>query len=390
MKRRNGFLLLLVIPVAVLVAGLAGKPAPVETGVQITLARLGSLSERADGSGTLEGVRKVSISAARAGLIESITVQEGDTVAAGQLLLTLETSDARAGLSEARAQVGMATVAVERAIRQQTRIHALWDAGLSNREELTAADEDVATARAELTMALAGETRAEDDMGETSYTAPVDGTVTAVNVEEGEMAVVGTMNNAGTVLLTIEDMSAFLVRVTMVESEVVNVREGMAAEATLDALPDMTFTGVVESVGLASSNDAGGETAAEYEVLVKLDAVDPRMRSGMSASVGILTARSDSCVIVPIQSIVRRQVGDAGEVSAVLRVENGRVHVVPVETGVNSVMEIEVTGVAPGDSIVSGPTALLRTLGDGDVPGAPEGGGGDDGSAGPGFPHAGS
>jgi HlyD family secretion protein len=213
-------------------------------------------------------------------------------------------------------------------------------------------------------------------------------------VEEGEIAVVGTMNNAGTVLLTIEDMSSLLVRVTMVESEIVDVREGMTAEATLDALPDTVFSGVVESVGLSASNDAGGETAAEYEVLVRLDNPDPRMRSGMSASVEVLTAETESCVIVPIQCIVEREVPDRGSVTAVLAVVDGRVCVVPVMTGVTGVMEIEVEGIEAGDTVITGPTEMLRTLRDGDLLGDASGeetvrGGGNEGTGGtrpgPGF-----
>jgi HlyD family secretion protein len=387
MKKRKRLLLLL-IPVAALAVGLLGKPAAQDSGAQITVARLGSLEERADGSGTLEGVGRGEVSAARAGMIKTLEVGEGDTVTTGQLLLTLDQSDAAAGLEEAGAQVRIASIALDQAEREQVRIRALYQAGLSSDEEASLADENVMIRRAELARASASRSQALDSWENTSCCAPMDGIVTALNVEEGEMAVVGTMNNAGTVLLTIEDMSGFLVRVTMVESEVVNVRQGMAAEATLDALSDMVFAGVVERVGLASINESDGSSASEYEVLVRLSETDPRMRSGMSASVEIVTARKESCVIVPIQSIVRRSVHGTEPVSSVLVVDNGVVRVVPVETGVNSIMEIEVLGVSPGDSIVSGPTGLLRTLQNGDPLGV-SGGGRNASTGNPGFPPVG-
>ncbi len=388
MKKRKRLLLLLLIPVAAVGAGFIGKPAAQGSGAQITVARLGSLEERADGSGTLEGVGRVEVSAVRAGMIETVEVSEGDTVVTGQLLLTLDQGDASAGLEEAGAQVRIASIALDQAVREQVRVRALFDAGLSSDEEAALADESVMSSRAELARAGASRSQALDALENTSCNAPMDGIVTELNVEAGEMAVVGTMNNAGTVLLTIEDMSGFLVRVTMVESEVVNVQEGMVAEATLDALPDMVFAGVVDRVGLSSTDDGDGSSAAEYEVLVRLAETDPRMRSGMSASVEIVTARKESCVIVPIQCIVRRPAGDSGSVSSVLVVEKEAVRVVPVETGVNSVMEIEVLGISAGDSIVSGPTELLRTLQNGDPLGAS--GGGQDASTGnPGFPPVG-
>lgn len=388
MKRRKKRVLLLLLPLLALPAVplLRGRGEE-EPAAQLTLARLGSLEERADGTGTLEGASRVEISAAMAGTIEEIRVEQGDSVLAGQILLTLETSQASAGLDQADAQVRSASISLAQAERERSRIRTLHDAGLASTEEALVAEETVQLCQAELERSSASRALALDDMESTVCTSPIDGIVTALYVEEGEIAVVGTMNNAGTVLLTIEDMSSFLVRVTMVESEIVDVREGMAAEATLDALPDTVFSGVVQSVGLSASNDAGGETAAEYEVLVRLDHPDPRMRSGMSASVEVLTAETDSCVIVPIQCIVEREVRGLGTVPAVLSVEQGRVRVVPVETGVTGVMEIEVAGIAAGDSVISGPTEMLRTLRDGDPLGQASGGdpvrgGGEDGTGG--------
>jgi HlyD family secretion protein len=392
-KRKRKYLLLLILLPILAVPLLKGGGEQVPA-VQVTVARLGSLEERSDGSGTLEGIRKVEISAATAGTIDSILVQEGDTVSAGQLLLTLETTQASAGLDQAQAQVRSASIALAQSLREQTRIQALRDAGLASLEEATSTDESVQLCQAELERSLASRTLAQSDLDNTTCSSPIDGVVTALNVEEGEVAVVGTMNNAGTVLLTIEDMSCFMVRVTMVESEIVDVRPGMQAEITLDALPDTSYAGEVERVGLSSSNDAGGEEAAEYEVLIRLESPDARMRSGMSASVEVLTARNESCIIVPIQCIVQRQIpgtapGTNG--TAVLHPDHGRITVVPVETGITGVMEIEVTGINPGDTLVSGPTEMLRTLQDGYVLGS-VGSGSEEGNAispgagpGPGF-----
>lgn len=203
------------------------------------------------------------------------------------------------------------------------------------------------------------------------------------------MAVQGTMNNAGTVLLTVEDMSAFLVRVTMVESEIVSVGEGMEAEVVLDALPDQTFTGIVEEVGLSASSDGGGETAAEFEVLVRLNSVHPAMRSGMSASVEIVTARSENCVAVPVQSIVERP--DPGDPSAsvpsvLVLMDDGTIESVPVTTGISSVMEIEVSGIEPGARVISGPVESLRSLQSGDSTERNSDGDGDGSGSGPGGP----
>ncbi len=368
-RRRRLAWLWLIAPV-LLLALLCGRGRDGARLVLVSVAGTGMLEQRASGTGRLEGLTRVEISAARMGLIDSIAVSEGDVVAEGDLLLMLETSEARASVEEAWASGYSAQIAWRQAEREAGRIRTLAGAGLASSEELSRAEEAVQTAWASLLRARALETIAEEALSRTTYTAPTGGVVTSLNVEEGEMAVVGTMNNPGTVLLTIEDMSRLLVRVTMVESEVVDVREGMPSEISLDAIPDTTFGGVVRSVGLASSNDmaaaAGG--VAEYEVTVELESTDPRMRSGMSASVEIITATVGECVHVPVQCVVPRPdpADSTTEIEAVLVVEDGRVRTVGVTTGIMGMMDIEVSGVSEGDSVVSGPVEALRELVDGD------------------------
>lgn len=371
-NKKKRFWLFLIIPATLIMFFvLKGAPDDAEDSIQITVARLGSLEERSDGSGTLEGISKVDVSAETGGLIECIPVEAGDTVNVGQLLLSLETTQAMANLNSAASQIQSSTITLDQAQREQERTSELFAANLTSREAYLVAQENVELRTQELYRANTSYALANSNLGKTSYYSPVNGIVTALNVEEGETAVQGTMNNAGTVLMTIEDMSTFRVRVTMVESEIVAVRQGMAAEVTLDALPDMVFAGTVEQVGLSATSDGGGETAAEFEVLLRLDSVDEAMRSGMSASVEIVTARAENCVIVPVQSIVQRltPASLSEKVSCVLVVREGVISAVPVTTGVSSIMEIQVTGVSSGDRIVSGPLDALRTLNEGDAPG---------------------
>lgn len=368
-KRKRGIAAAVVLAVAVVVvAGVRCRPRTRDQSVQTAVVERKDLEQRATGSGTLEGLTRVEISAATMGLIDTIAVQEGDTVRRGDLLLRLDTSDAQASLDEARAAEYSAGVSSTQARRLRDRMEALYEAGLASDEEVLSAREASQTSWAAVLRARAATALAEDALSKTEYTSPIDGVVTALNVEQGEMAVTGTMNNPGTVLLTIEDMSRMLVRVNMVESEVVDVRAGMPAEITLDALPDTVFDGTVTSVGLAATAASAGADVAEYEVLVELQQPDPRVRSGMSASVEIITARADSCLSVPIQCVVPRpdRADSTRQVDTVLRVSGGKVEALPVTTGVVATMDIEVTGVSEGDTVVSGPLESLRDLHSGD------------------------
>jgi HlyD family secretion protein len=367
-KSRRGILITLaVIVVAAIVLGLTCRPRNGGQSVQVAVVESGSLEQRASGSGTLEGLTRVEISAATMGLIDTIAVQEGDTIHRGDLLLRLETGEAQASRDEATASEYSASVAWTQASRLRDRMEALYEAGLASDEEVLSAREASQTAWASVLRARASAALASDALSKTEYSSPIDGVVTALNVVQGEMAVTGTMNNPGTVLLTIEDMSRMLVRVSMVESEVVDVRAGMLAEVTLDALPDTLFEGVVTAVGLAATGSSLGADVAEYEVLVELQNPDERVRSGMSAAVEIITARADSCLTAPIQCVVPRPdpADSTVEIDAVLRISGGKVETVPVTTGVVGVMDIQITGVAEGDSLVSGPLESLRDLRDG-------------------------
>jgi len=365
-KSKRWIWIAVAVVLAVAAVSIFGKRGRGGTVVMAAVAGSGGLEERASGSGWLEGMSRVELSAEQAGIIDSIYISEGDTVSAGQILLTLDQSGARAAMNDAGARAGAARIARDQADRLYERMLALGEAGLASPEEVQQALDARQTAQAVLLQAYAAEASAMEALRKTSYSSPIAGVVTALNVDEGEMAIVGTMNTPGTVLLKIEDMSSFLVRVTLVESEVVGVRSGMPAEVTLDALQDTVFEGTVRSVGLAAENEAAVMTGevAEYEVTIELPDTDPRLRSGMSASVDIITNSVSDCISVPVQCVVPRPDPADGtrEIDAVLRIEGGRIEIVPVETGISGAMNIEVRGISEGDSVVSGPVEALRNL----------------------------
>src|SRR5207237_3538654 len=89
---------------------------------------------------------------------------------------------------------------------------------------------------------------ARDTLSKTTMRAPMDGIVTALPVEEGEVAVIGTMNNPGTKLLTIADMSVVEAVMEVDETDVPNVKIGQHATVTVDAYPNKTFTALVTQV----------------------------------------------------------------------------------------------------------------------------------------------
>jgi len=225
----------------------------------------------------------------------------------------------------------------------------------------------------------------------------MDGIVSRLNVEEGEMAVVGTMNNPGTILLSIADLARMEVEAEIDETDIVDVRLQQRAKVKVDAFPDTSFAGsVTEIANTAITRNRGTqEEVTNFTVKVVMVERHPALRPGMTATVEIETAVRDSVVRVPIQAIVARdpdrekraheRTGEADSkksetdssgtredededaperrTEGVYLFQDGRAVFASVRTGISDDRYIEVqTGLSEGDRVITGPYQTLRTL----------------------------
>src|SRR5207253_4949744 len=101
------------------------------------------------------------------------------------------------------------------------------------------------------------------DLNKVRMLSPIDGIVTRRNIQQGETAVIGTMNNAGTVLLQLADMSVIQAEVEVDETNIPNVQLGQKAKITIDAIPDRSFKGHVSEIGNSPIQAAAGATATQ-------------------------------------------------------------------------------------------------------------------------------
>ena len=140
--------------------------------------------------------------------------------------------------------------------------------------------------------------------------APFDGIITRRNIEEGENVVVGTMNNAGSQLMTLADMSIIEAEVEVDETEIPSVQIGQTAKITIDALPDKSFTGKVTEIGNSPIQTAAaqaGQQATNFKVTVTIDGQIPEVRPGFTCSAEITTATRTDSLAVPIQAMAVRE-----------------------------------------------------------------------------------
>jgi len=379
--------------------------------VQMARVRTEDITSRVRAPGKIEPKTQVKISADIMGKVTHLAVKEGDKVRKGQLLLQLDETQRRTDFVQAKAtlasgqarkreadaslRVVEANYKRQRALFDQKLLsQAEWDNASSVYENAASA---AATSGEEVSRAQAALAAAADNLQKTRIVAPFDGVVSALYIEQGEIVIMGTMNNAGTQILTVSDLSRMLVKADVDETDVVDIRVGQKAKITVDALPDTSFNGTVLEIGNTAKRSATGaiEGQTNFEVKVVFDQSVPEVRPGMTADVEIETATHGKTSGVPIQAVVvrtereieratkrkggvkepKKSRSDAiaaeddtvgrkdKEITGVFVVRDGVAKFVPVRTGIASETMIEIFGeLKAGESVVSGPYKALREL----------------------------
>lgn len=365
-------------------------------------------------SGQIVATRYADIGSNVMGKIVALPVKEGDRVRAGQLLaridpvqaraeasaaqagvdaLTAEASSAERAIEAARAELAGAQARASESAATLERVRSLHGDGLAPKADLDAAQAAADAAAAQVRAAQASldraqsarraatqriaqsraqAARAQDVLGKTEITSPLDGVVSRLQVREGEMVVIGIQNQPGTTLMTVSDLSAIDAEVKVAEADVLRIRVGQPATVLLEAIPNRRFSGRVVEVGASALPVVGTQAAArEFRVVVRLDAADPSLRPGLTCDAEILTEERKDVLTVPLQSVVLRAAapGAADEPAAdrpgVFLVRDGNAVFQPVTTGIIGGLAIEIAGVEEGALVVTGPFQALRTLREG-------------------------
>jgi HlyD family secretion protein len=269
-----------------------------------------------------------------------------------------------------------------------------------------------------------------DNLSKAKMVAPMPGIITFVDCEVGEIAPAQTAFTQGKTLMTISNLSVFEVEVEVDETEINKVDLGQLADIEVDAFPDTVFDGAVVEIGNTALLTGMGTQDQSTNFNVKVIFKDPnvRIRPGMSATVDIITNRKEDALSIPYSSIVMRSFdidsleraragaemaqesseessvvaevqaaegdqaqgdtdsltegqdslaeatdtaaeseGKREELKGVFVIREGKARFVPVESGIADQTNIEITeNLAEGDSVVSGPYGVLRTIKDGD------------------------
>ena len=410
------------------------------------------LTQTVSANGEIKPKKYVNISSNMMGRIVRMPFKEGDLVKDGQLLVQLESIQSEADVKAAEASLDAAQTDVE---GMSASIRSAEASVTSAKAEITRAEADLARAKqnferaekgnaqgvipkeaferakadydisnAQLTAAKARLSQAEaqaaqvlkqrdsasariaqqrsslirarDQYSKATIRSTLDGVITYLPVNEGEIAIVGVQNQPGTVLMTIADMSVITAEVKVDETDIVNVKIGQEAKIKVDALGDKVLMGHVSEVGNSALTRTGGtatttsgtsQEAKDFKVVVTLDDPPQELRPGLSATATIVTATRQKALTAPIQALTIREFDDdkatqpsaaSGSASSaadknkkkiekegVFTLKDGNALFRQVKTGITGTTDIEILeGLNENDEIVTGPYQVLRTLKD--------------------------
>ena len=371
--------------------------------VNIAAAKFEEIKTSILASGTLIYKDQVQLRSEVIGQVSELSIEEGDNVSQGQVLMRLDQRSFNADVEQQQAYVRMQTIAIERQKKQLDNTKAKWlrnknlyerkmigqDAFelIDNQHDL--AKIDLRSRQEALTQAQATLDKALERLEKTVFRSPIDGIATSVDIKIGETAISGTTNIAGSNLITIADPASILVEVQVDEADIANVRLDQDVDVYAVAFPDDALKGQVKTIA-TSAKRASNREGLSFTVKILLESDENiDVRPGMSCRAEIFTKVKGNTIAVPIQSVIfeesegegsdvkvrgRRggvRIGSSGNstmTSHVFVLIDGKAVKRDVELGISNDELQEVTeGVDLDEDIIIGPSRLLGKLKDGDA-----------------------
>jgi HlyD family secretion protein len=430
-KKRIVWIIIIVVIVVVLAGINLRGDKETATMVQADLALLDNISEIVTASGRVQPQTKVDITSEVSAEIVAIFVKEGDVVERGQPLLLLDTvqyqsdvAQAQYSLDEIMARADAAKTQYAKDSIENERQARLFSQKLTSEQSFLDAkfavensDANFRAMKAQVQTQRARLEKAQDNLAKTRISAPMDGVVSYLSAEVGEIAQAQTSFTQGKTLMTIADLSVFEVEVDVDETEIDKLQLGQKADIRVDAFRDTSFAGSVVEIGNSAviTGEGTESYSSNFKVKVRFDQPEISVRPGMSATVDITTAQKDDALVVPYSAVVTREFDpdklnkkdtvetaektsaasneavaaessdqaiaekdtvrdyrkkdDAAKVvkSGVFLVKNGKAEFIEIETGIADEQNIvALGGVQPGDTVISGSYQTLRKLEEGD------------------------
>ena len=360
------------------------------TAVRFDTVKRGDLVRIVSAPGPVEPKTKVDISAQVAARIVALPFREGQMVKKNDVLVRLDSVDLAAALASAKASLKSeesrldgAKASMHNAEQDLARKRELLDSGDIPRSDFESAEAEFLRSQSSynqvehsIEIAQANIARAQKDLDNTVISAPFDGVITKLDAEVGELVLVGTLNNAASVIMQVADLSVMLMKAKVDEANIAPVKPGQPCKVFLNPFPDKTCKGTVERVRPMRQLDKDGTAYFETEINVEMP--NDAKLTGMMANADIAVQTLADTVKIPSQAVLDRAVDDLPAdvlkssdavdnakkfLRVVYREVNGKAIATPVQVGPSDLTDtVVLKGLNPGDKIIVGPFKALISL----------------------------
>ncbi|MFA5119641.1 efflux RND transporter periplasmic adaptor subunit [Zavarzinia sp.] len=338
--------------------------------------------------GTLEAFKQVSVGAQVSGQIKSLKVDFGDKVKAGDLIAEIDSKTQENSLKDAEAQ--LANVKAERAAKEASlkqaelafaRLKRMLASSAASREDYETAEATLAVTKAEIA-ALDAQIEQADiqvstaklNLGYTRIESPIDGTVVAVVVEEGQ-----TVNSAQSTptIVKIAQLDTMTVKAEISEADIVNVTADMPVYFTILGDPDRRYEAKLRMIEPAptsinsestttssassSSSSSSTSTAIYYNGIFDVPNSDGRLRIDMTAQVSVVLGSAKGVPTIPTTALGTREAD--GTYTVYVVDDAGTVSARKIRTGIEDETDVEVKeGLTAGEKVVLGDAAAGTSM----------------------------
>ncbi|HBI33810.1 MAG TPA: hypothetical protein DEA43_04175 [Candidatus Moranbacteria bacterium] len=270
-------------------------------------AERGDLTTSVSGSGNVVVDQLATVDPTITGTVSNLAVKIGDNVKKGDMLFTIVNNDLSVSNAKSTASLQQSKNSIDSAELQVKQAKADYDAAKENdestsdqrrilKEKITIAENGVVAARKSYNATLADYNNQLANGAKRKVTAPIDGTVSAINIKNGDdLSRLSSAGSASSAPIVIGDMKTLKAEVQVNEVDIPNVSVGQKVTMTFGAIEGLTVSGKVEKMDALGTITQG---VVNYNVTIGYDNIDSRIKSGMSVSAKIITDVKQNVIIV--------------------------------------------------------------------------------------------
>ncbi len=355
------FAVLLVVAVVILVKA-KNSSSGKENGIRMIKVQRGDIIEKALAIGRIEPKKEAAVKSKISGIVKKLYVEVGDEVEEGQPLLEIKPDPTPLEFAEAKRNVEIALVNLEKAANEYSRMKKLLAENLVSKKEFDTAENDykelelrVNLAEERLALIEKGRTKIADLEIDTVIKSPVAGTVLEKRVNEGDPVVPLTSYQAGTELLILADMGSLIFKGTVDEIDVGKLSDGMTAELKIGAIPDERIFGRLSKISPKAKRQ---ESATLFDVEIDITQRGQKViRAGYSANADLVINKADKTLFIPERLVEMK------DEKAFVEVKNEKGEIVKreVKVGLSDGINIEILeGLKEGEEVVERPPKEIK------------------------------